>query len=115
LKPGSSIINTSSIAALRPYGLAIDYETSKGALVAFTRSLAKNLLPRSIRVNCMVPGETWTPMIPASFSPEIVSSWGEWTSMGRAAQPFEIAPGFVFLASEDSSYMTGQSLHVFAV
>ncbi|HYE10493.1 MAG TPA: SDR family oxidoreductase [Patescibacteria group bacterium] len=114
LKPGSSIINTSSIAAYRPYGIAIDYETSKGAIVAFTRALSKNLLTRGIRVNCMVPGETWTPIIPAAFSPEQVAAWGTDTPMGRAAQPFEIAPGFVFLASEDSGYMTGQSLNIFA-
>lgn len=114
MKPGSSIINTSSIAAYRPYGIAVDYETSKGAIVSFTRSLSKNLLPRGIRVNCIVPGETWTPIIPSAFSPEIVAAWGVGTPMGRAAQPFEIAPGFVFLASEDSGYMTGQSLQVFA-
>lgn len=114
MKPGSVIINTSSVAAYRPYGLAIDYETSKGALVIFTRTLAKNLLSRGIRVNCMVPGETWTPIIPATFSPEIVASWGANTPMGRTAQPFEIAPGFVFLASEDSGYMTGQELQVFS-
>lgn len=114
MKPGCVIINTSSIAAYRPYGIAVDYETSKGAIVAFTRSLAKNLLPRGIRVNCIVPGETWTPIIPAAFSPEIVAEWGTKTPMGRSAQPFEIAPGIVFLASEDSGYMTGQSLNIFA-
>lgn len=114
MKPGSVIINTSSIAAYRPYGIAVDYETSKGAIVAFTRSLSRNLLSRGIRVNCIVPGETWTPIIPAAFSPEQVAEWGTKTPMGRAAQPFEIAPGIVFLASEDSGYMTGQSLNVFA-
>lgn len=114
MKPGGSIINTSSIAAFRPYGIAIDYEATKGAIVAFTGSLAKNLLSRGIRVNCMVPGETWTPIIPAAFSAEQVATWGTKTPMGRAAQPFEIAPGFVFLASDDSSYMTGQTLHIYA-
>jgi NAD(P)-dependent dehydrogenase (short-subunit alcohol dehydrogenase family) len=114
MKPGSAIINTSSIAAYRPYGIAVDYETTKGAIVSFTRSLSKNLLPRGIRVNCIVPGETWTPIVPAAFSPELVASWGTGTPMGRAAQPFEIAPGFVFLASDDSGYMTGQSLQIFA-
>lgn len=114
MKPGSAIINTASIAAYRPYGIAVDYETTKGAIVSFTRSLSRNLLPRGIRVNCIVPGETWTPIIPAAFSPEIVAAWGTGTPMGRAAQPFEIAPGFVFLASNDSGYMTGQSLHMFA-
>ncbi len=115
MKPGAVIINTSSIAASRPYGIAVDYETSKGAIVSFTRSLAKNLLNRSIRVNCIVPGETWTPIIPAAFSPELVESWGTETPMGRSAQPFEIAPAFVYLASNDSSYMTGQSIQIFAV
>lgn len=115
MKPGSAIINTSSIAAFRPYGIAIDYETSKGAIVAFSRSLAKNLLPRGIRVNCIVPGETWTPIIPAAFSAEAASYWGVNTPMGRAAQPFEMAAGFVYLASEDSSYMTGQVLSIFPI
>lgn len=114
MKPGGVIINTSSIAAYRPYGIAVDYETSKGAIVTFTRSLAKNLLTRGIRVNCVLPGETWTPIIPAAFSPELVASWGTNTPMGRAAQPFEIAPCFVFLASDDSGYMTGQTVHIFA-
>ena len=114
MRPGSSIINTSSIASYRPYGIAVDYETSKGAIVSFTRSLSKNLLPRGIRVNCVLPGETWTPIIPAAFSPEVVATWGTNTPMGRAAQPYEIAPGFVFLASDDSIYMTGQSLNIFA-
>jgi len=114
MKPGCVIINTSSIAAYRPYGIAVDYETSKGAIVTYTRSLAKNLLPRGIRVNCIVPGETWTPMIPVAFSPELVATWGSNTPIGRTAQPFEIAPGIVFLASEDSGYMTGQSLNIFA-
>lgn len=113
MKPGSVIINTSSIAASRPFGIAVDYETSKGAVVTFTRSLAKNLLPRGIRVNCIIPGETWTPIVPTALSPELVAAWGIQTPMGRAAQPFEIAPGFVFLASEDSGYMTGQSLNLF--
>jgi NAD(P)-dependent dehydrogenase (short-subunit alcohol dehydrogenase family) len=115
MRPGSSIINTSSIAAFRPYGLAVGYETSKGAIVSFTRSLAKNLLPRGIRVNCIVPGETWTPIIPAAFSAEMAASWGVDTPMGRAAQPFEMAPGFVYLASDDSSYMTGQTLSIYPV
>lgn len=115
MRPGSCIINTSSIAAFRPYGIAIDYETSKGAIVSFTRSLAKNLLSRGIRVNCIVPGETWTPIIPSAFSAEMAATWGANTPMGRAAQPFEIAPGFVYLASEDSSYMTGQVLQIYSV
>lgn len=114
MKPGSSIINTSSIAAFEPYGLAVDYEASKGAIVAFTGALSRNLLPRGIRVNCVAPGETWTPIIPAAFSPDIIASWGASSPMGRAAQPFEIAPGFVFLASDESSFMTGQTLNIYA-
>ncbi|MBB6218331.1 NAD(P)-dependent dehydrogenase (short-subunit alcohol dehydrogenase family) [Anaerosolibacter carboniphilus] len=114
MKPGGSIINTSSIAAFKPYGLAVDYEASKGAIVAFTGSLSRTLLSRGIRVNCIAPGETRTPLIPAAFTPEIVASWGTQTPMGRAAQPFEIAPGFVFLASDDSSYITGQTLRIYA-
>ncbi|MCX7921980.1 MAG: SDR family oxidoreductase [Clostridia bacterium] len=114
MKPGSSIINTSSIAAFEPYGSAVDYETSKGAIVTFTGALSRNLLPRGIRVNCIAPGETWTPIVPAAFNPDIVASWGTSTPMGRAAQPFEIAPGYVFLASDESSYMTGQTLRIYA-
>lgn len=114
MKPGSSIINTSSITAFRPYGIAVDYEASKGAVAALTGALSRALLPRGIRVNSIAPGETWTPLIPAAFVPAAVSTWGTRTPMGRAAQPFEIAPGFVFLASDDSSYMTGQTLHIYA-
>jgi NAD(P)-dependent dehydrogenase (short-subunit alcohol dehydrogenase family) len=114
MKPGGSIINTSSIAVFRPYGIALDYEASKGAVTSFTKSLSRTLLPRGIRVNCVAPGETWTPLIPAGLSPEAAASWGTKTPMGRAAQPFEIAPSFVFLASDDSSYMTGQTIQVFA-
>ncbi len=113
MRPGSSIINTSSIAAFEPYGLAVDYEASKGAIVAFTGSLSRTLLPRGIRVNCIAPGETWTPIVPAAFSPEIVAAWGTRTPMGRAAQPYEMASSYVFLASDDSSYMTGQTLRIY--
>ncbi|OGO76939.1 MAG: NAD(P)-dependent oxidoreductase [Clostridiales bacterium GWB2_37_7] len=114
MKPGGSIINTASIAAFRPYGIAIDYEATKGAIVAFTGSLSRSLISRGIRVNCVAPGETWTPIVPAGFSPEVVASYGTGTLLGRAAQPFEMAPSYVFLASEDSSYMTGQTIHVYA-
>lgn len=113
MKPGSTIINTSSIAAFRPYGDAIDYETTKAAIIGFTGALSQNLLSRGIRVNCIAPGETWTPIIPAAFSPDIVAAWGTSSPMGRSAQPFEMAPGFVFLASDDSSYMTGQTLQIY--
>lgn len=114
MKPGGSIINTSSIAAFKPYGVALDYEASKGAVIAFTNSLAKSLMSRGIRVNSVAPGETWTPMIPAAFPADMVASWGTNTPMGRAAQPFEMAQAYVFLASDDSSYMSGQTLHMYS-
>ena len=89
----------------------IDYASTKGAIVAFTRSLAQNLAQRKIRVNAVAPGPIWTPLIPASFQPEEVESFGKDVPLGRPGQPEEVAPCFVFLASDDSSYMTGQVLH----
>jgi len=110
---GSCIINTASVTAFEPYDLSIDYSATKGAIVAFTRSLAKSLMDREIRVNAVAPGMTWTPLIPASISEQDVVLFGRNRPMGRAAQPAEIAPSFVFLASElDSSYMTGQVITV---
>ncbi|GFP77658.1 SDR family oxidoreductase [Clostridium fungisolvens] len=114
MKPGSCIINTSSIASFIPYGIAIDYEASKGAITSFTQSLAKNLIRRGIRVNSVAPGEVWTPLIPAAFTAEATASWGSETPMGRSAQPYEIAPAYVYLASDESSYMTGQTIHVYS-
>ncbi len=114
MKPGSSIINTSSIAVERPFGIAIDYEASKGAVTALTKALSRNLIPRGIRVNSVAPGHVWTPLIPASFSAHEVVNWGTDAPMGRAAQPYEIAPAYVYLASDDSSYVTGQTINVFA-
>lgn len=113
MKPGSSIINTSSIAAFRPYEFAFDYQASKAAVSAFTRSLALKLIKRDIRVNSVAPGETWTPLIPAAFQPDVAAAWGTKTPNGRAAQPFEIAQAFVFLASDDSIYMSGQTLNMY--
>lgn len=113
LKAGSAIINTSSITAYQGSPHLIDYSSTKGAIISFTRSLAINLIPRQIRVNAVAPGEVWTPLIPASFSEETVENFGKDNPMGRAAQPFEIAPAYVFLASEkDSGFITGQTIHV---
>lgn len=111
---GSSIINTASITAYQGSEELIDYSAAKGAVVAFTRSLSQSLVKRQIRVNAVAPGPIWTPLIPASYSAKEVETFGTQTSrvpMERAGQPFEIAPCYVFLASDDSSYMTGQVLH----
>jgi len=112
LKPGSTIINAASLTAYEGNVQLIDYSATKGAIVAFTRSLSKSLLSRGIRVNGVCPGNIWTPLIPASFPAEQVANWGVNTPMKRAGQPREVAPAYVFLASEDSSYMSGQFLHV---
>lgn len=111
LKKGSVIINTTSITAYKGSEHLIDYSATKGAIVAFTRSLSQNLISKGIRVNAVAPGPVWTPLIPASFTAKEVEDFGKQVPMKRAAQPFEIAPAYVFLASDDSSYMTGQVLH----
>lgn len=111
LDRGSVIINTTSITAYKGSPELIDYSATRGAIVAFTRSLAQSLVERGIRVNAVAPGPIWTPLIPASFSPERVASHGSSSPMKRAGQPNEVAPAFVFLACEDSSYMSGQVLH----
>lgn len=111
LQGGAAIINTTSITAYRGSGHLVDYSATKGAIVAFTRSLAINLAPLGIRVNGVAPGPVWTPLFPASFPADAVQGFGKSTLMGRAGQPAEIGPCFVFLASEDASYMTGQVLH----
>lgn len=112
LKHGSSIINTASITAYEGEKTLIDYSSTKGAIVSFTRSLAKSLVDMGIRVNSVAPGPVWTPLIPSSFSAERVSNFGADTPMKRAAQPFELAPAYVYLASDDSGYVTGQTVHV---
>lgn len=112
LKRGSSIINTASIAAFYGFESLIDYSATKGAVVSFTRSLSASIIDHGIRVNAVAPGATWTPLIPSSFPPEKVSTWGTNTPMKRAAQPFELAPTYVYLASQDSEYVTGQTLNV---
>jgi len=104
------IINTASVTAYQGNPTLIDYSSTKGAIVAFTRSLAISLASRSIRVNAVAPGPVWTPLV-TSFEDEKLASFGENTPMGRAGQPVEIAPSYLFLASEDSSFMTGQVLH----
>ena len=111
LKKNSSIINTASVSAYRGSGHLIDYSATKGAIVSFTRSLSASLAKKGIRVNGVAPGPIWTPLIPASFPPKDVASFGTDVPLGRAGQPEETAPCYVFLASDDSSYMTGQILH----
>lgn len=111
LKENSSIINTTSVTAYRGSGHLIDYSATKGAIVTFTRSLSANLAKRGIRVNGVAPGPIWTPLIPATFPPKDVATFGTDVPLGRAGQPEETAPCYVFLASEDSSYITGQILH----
>jgi len=111
MKDGAAIINTTSVTAYRGSPGLIDYSATKGAIVAFTRSLAKSLAERGIRVNGVAPGPIWTPLIPASFSAEEVAKFGADTPMKRPGQPDEVAPCYFLLASEDGSYMTGQILH----
>ena len=112
MKKGANIINTTSVTAYRGSGGLIDYSATKGAIVSFTRSLSANLVDKGIRVNGVAPGPVWTPLVPASFPPEKVSTYGTDTPMKRPGQPLEIAPAYVFLASNDASYITGQIIHV---
>ncbi|WP_374444420.1 SDR family oxidoreductase [Stella sp.] len=111
LREGSAIINTTSVTAYKGSGHLIDYAATRGAIVAFTRSLADALVGRGIRVNGVAPGPIWTPLIPASFPPDRVAEHGRATPMKRPGQPHEAASCYVFLASKDASYMTGQVLH----
>jgi NAD(P)-dependent dehydrogenase (short-subunit alcohol dehydrogenase family) len=105
------IVNTTSVVAYRGSPQLLDYSATKGAIVAFTRSLSKALAEKGIRVNGVAPGPIWTPLIPSTFPPEKVATFGSDVPMKRAGQPEEVAPCYVFLASDDSSYMTGQVLH----
>ena len=111
LKEGAAIINTTSITAYKGSPQLMDYAATRGAIVAFTRSLADSLVEKGIRVNAVAPGPIWTPLIPASFDEERTAKHGESAPMKRPGQPNEVAPSYVFLASDDASYMSGQVLH----
>jgi NAD(P)-dependent dehydrogenase (short-subunit alcohol dehydrogenase family) len=111
MKKNTCIVNTASVTAYRGSAGLIDYAATKGAIVAFTRSLAANLVKKGIRVNGVAPGPVWTPLIVSSFSAKKVAEFGSDTPMGRAGQPAEIAPAYLFLASDDASYITGQFIH----
>ncbi|WP_027091724.1 SDR family oxidoreductase [Cohnella thermotolerans] len=112
LKSGSAVINTASVTAYKGSPTLLDYSATKGAIVAFTRSFALNVVGQGIRVNAVAPGPIWTPLIPSTFGASEVAKFGSDTPMKRAGQPDELAPAYVYLASEDSSYVTGQVLHV---
>ncbi len=112
LKTGAVIINTASITAYAGHEQLLDYSATKGAIVSFTRSLALSLAPQGIRVNGIAPGPIWTPLIPSTFTEDQVISFGTDTPLGRAGQPYELAPSYVYLASDDSSYVSGQIIHV---
>lgn len=110
LSEGDTIINTTSVTSFRGSEHLIDYASTKGAITSFTRSLSQNLTEKKIRVNGVAPGPIWTPLIPSTI--DKVSEFGQDTPMGRAGQPSEVGPAYVFLASEDSSYITGQFIHI---
>lgn len=112
MKRGSTIVNTASVTAYQGHKTLIDYSSTKGAIVTFTRSLSQSIVTKGIRVNAVAPGPIWTPLIVSSFSAEEVAKFGSDVPMKRAGQPFELAPAYVYLASNDSSYVTGQVLHV---
>lgn len=112
LKNGSTIVNTTSITAYAGNDLLIDYSCTKGAIVSFTRAMARSLVEKGIRVNAVAPGPIWTPLQPASWPAEYIPTFGSNTPMKRAGQPWELAPAYVYLATNDSTYVTGQVLHV---
>lgn len=111
LKEGSTIVNTTSVTAYKGNQQLIDYSSTKGAIVAFTRSLSQSLVEKGIRVNAVAPGPIWTPLIPSTFPEDKVASFGKQVPMKRPGQPEELAPSYVFLASDDSSYISGQVIH----
>lgn len=112
LQEGDCIINSTSVTAYRGSDHLLDYSSTKGAITAFTRSLGKNMASKGIRVNAVAPGPIWTPLIPSTFDEEKVASFGQNVPLKRPGQPAEVAPAYVFLASEDASYMTGQVMHI---
>jgi NAD(P)-dependent dehydrogenase (short-subunit alcohol dehydrogenase family) len=112
MQAGSAIVNTASVTAYKGNAMLIDYSSTKGAIVSFTRSLSESLAERKIRVNAVAPGPIWTPLIPATFDEEAIKEFGSDVPLKRAGQPAEVAPAFVFLASDLSSYITGQTIHV---
>ena len=112
LKEGDAIINTTSVTAVKGNPTLLDYSSTKGAILSFTRALALNLGKKKIRVNCVAPGPIWTPLIPSTFPAEKVEKFGSSSLLGRAGQPCEVATSYVLLASEDGSYITGQVIHV---
>ena len=112
MKDGGAIINTTSVVSYQGRKALLDYSSSKGAITAFTRALSEAVVERNIRVNAVAPGPIWTPLIPATFEPEKVEKFGKSTPMGRPGQPSEVGPAYVFLASDDASYITGQVIHV---
>jgi NAD(P)-dependent dehydrogenase (short-subunit alcohol dehydrogenase family) len=112
MQPGATIINVASIQAYQPNAEILDYASTKGAIVTFTKGLAQELIGRGIRVNAVAPGPVWTPLIPQSFDLEHINAFGKHSPMGRPAQPAELAPVFVFLASDDASYVNGEIMGV---
>ncbi|HEX2640929.1 MAG TPA: SDR family oxidoreductase [Pyrinomonadaceae bacterium] len=112
MKEGSAIINTASIQAYQPSSSLLAYASTKGAIVTFTKALSEEAIKQGVRVNCVAPGPIWTPLIPATMPPDQVKTFGQETPMGRAGQPAELAPIYVFLASQESSYITGEVVGV---
>ncbi len=112
MRQGGAIINTASVEAYQPKPSLLDYATTKGAIVTFTKALAEEALTQGIRVNAVAPGPVWTPLIPASMPPQQTAQFGKQTPIGRPAQPAELAPVYVFLASQESSYIAGEVVGV---